>query len=50
MSIYKIFDSMTRYFSEAMARIFGPYDDAYPEIGVQPYTGEPFQDNGLIDQ
>ena len=40
MSIYKIFDNMTRYFSEAMARIFGPYDDAYPEIGVQPSSGE----------
>lgn len=31
-----------RYFSEAVARIFGPDDDAYPEIGVQPYEGDPY--------
>ena len=49
MSISKIFDNLTRYFSEAMARIFGPNDDAYPEIGVQPFTGEPYQDNGQAD-
>lgn len=49
MSIYKIFDKMTRYFSEAMARIFGPYDDAYPKTGIQPFTGEPYQDNGQAD-
>lgn len=41
MSIYRILDSMTRYISEAVTRIFGPSDDAYPATGVQPFTGEP---------
>ena len=29
--------------SEAVVRIFGPRDDAYPNVGVQPITGEPFK-------
>ncbi len=49
MGIYKLFDSITRYISEAIARIFGPNDDAYPEIGVQPFSGEPSQENGKTD-
>jgi hypothetical protein len=43
MSIYRMIDSMTRYISEAVTRIFGPSDDAYPATGVQPFTGEPFK-------
>lgn len=42
MNISKLFAGMTKYISEAVARIFGPTDDAYPSIGVQPFTGEPF--------
>ncbi|MFB2921852.1 MULTISPECIES: hypothetical protein [Aerosakkonema] len=40
MSIYKVFDSVTQFFSEAVARIFGPTDDAYPQTGVQPFDGD----------
>ncbi len=43
MGIYKRFDAITRYISEAVVRIFGPNDDAYPNIGVQPFSGEPFR-------
>lgn len=43
MSIYRMIDSVTRYISEAVTRIFGPSDDAYPATGVQPFTGEPFE-------
>ncbi|MEC4813543.1 MAG: hypothetical protein SAK29_09780 [Scytonema sp. PMC 1069.18] len=32
-----------QYISEAVMRIFAPNDDAYPLIGVQPFTGEPFK-------
>lgn len=42
MGIYKMLDSITSYISGAVARIFGPTDDAYPAIGIQPFTGEPF--------
>lgn len=42
MGIYRMLDSITSYISEAVARIFGPTDDAYPTIGVQPFGGEPF--------
>lgn len=42
MGIYKMIDGITNYIYEAVARIFGPTDDAYPAIGVQPFAGEPF--------
>ncbi|NWF60591.1 MAG: hypothetical protein HXY43_15355 [Fischerella sp.] len=29
-----------RYVAEAAIRIFGPNDDEYPNIGVQPFEGE----------
>jgi hypothetical protein len=29
------------YILEAVARIFSPRDDDYPETGVQPYEGDP---------
>ncbi len=49
MSIYKLLNSVTQYISEAVVRIFGPTDDAYPSIGVQPFSGEPFHRNKRID-
>jgi light-regulated signal transduction histidine kinase (bacteriophytochrome) len=49
MSIYKLFESMTQYISEAVVRIFSPNDDAYPIIGVQPFSGEPFQETKRTD-
>ncbi|MCW5316696.1 nicotinate phosphoribosyltransferase [Nostoc sp. KVJ3] len=45
MAISKILADITRYISEAAMRIFGPNDDAYPVIGVQPFTGEPYDKN-----
>ncbi|MGB7380919.1 MAG: hypothetical protein WA959_30750 [Rivularia sp. (in: cyanobacteria)] len=32
--------NIAQYISEAVMRIFGPNDDAYPNSGVQPFTGE----------
>ena len=40
MAIFKILDHIAQYISEAVMRIFSPTDDAYPRIGVQPFTGE----------
>ncbi|MBD2449567.1 hypothetical protein H6G76_20835 [Nostoc sp. FACHB-152] len=42
MDISKILASVTQYISEAAMRIFGPTDDQYPNTGVQPFTGEPY--------
>ena len=44
MGISKMMDSTVRYIIEAMTRIFGPSDDAYPAVGVQPFTGEPYKE------
>lgn len=49
MGIYRLFDSITQYISEAVVRIFSPTDDAYPIIGVQPFSGEPFHKNHRAD-
>ena len=48
MAIYRMLAKITQYISEAVLRIFGPNDDAYPNIGVQPFTGEPFK-QGMVD-
>lgn len=44
MNVPRIFDSVIQYFSEAIARIFGPNQDSYPVTGVQPFDGEPFSE------
>jgi hypothetical protein len=49
MGIYKLFNSITQYISEAVVRIFSPSDDAYPLIGVQPFSGEPLQGHKRAD-
>jgi hypothetical protein len=43
MAISQILARITEYISEAAMRIFGPNDDHYPNIGVQPFTGEPYK-------
>ncbi len=43
MNIGNALQNMVQYFAEAFARIFGPNDDQYPEIGVQPFEGDPYQ-------
>ncbi|NJL87583.1 MAG: hypothetical protein HC886_18960 [Leptolyngbyaceae cyanobacterium SM1_1_3] len=38
--ISRTVDGTFQYLLEAIARIFSPSDDAYRNIGVQPFTGE----------
>jgi hypothetical protein len=45
MGISKLFYSIAQYLSEAVVRIFSPTDDAYPDSGVQPFSGQPFNKN-----
>ena len=40
MNVSKIFGGIIQYFSEGIVRIFGPNDDAYPEVGIQPFEGD----------
>ena len=43
MNITKIFGDISKYLSEAFAKIFGPKEEEdVPEIGVQPYDCEPY--------
>lgn len=44
MRISKMLDSVIQYISEGVTRIFSPSDDAYPAVGVQPFSGEPFKE------
>lgn len=41
MRIFHWVSDSFNYIFGAAARIFGPDDDAYPAIGVQPYEGDP---------
>ena len=36
------FDGLMQYFAEPISRIFGPDDDNYPKIGVQPFDGDAY--------
>jgi hypothetical protein len=38
-------EDMTKYLTEAFAKIFGPREDDVPEIGVQPFECEPYIEN-----
>ncbi|MBD1831853.1 hypothetical protein H6F61_03910 [Cyanobacteria bacterium FACHB-472] len=49
MGITRMMDSITQYFSEAIACIFGPSDDAYPVTGVQPFSGDPLKETRRAD-
>jgi len=44
MAFSKMLGNVVQYISEAFMRIFGPNDDAYPAIGVQPFTGDPYEE------
>lgn len=35
---------LSNWVSAAVARLFSPTDDAYPTIGVQPFSGDPTGD------
>jgi hypothetical protein len=43
MTIHNTLKYMVQYITEAFIRIFGPNDDQYPSIGVQPFEGEIYQ-------
>ncbi len=40
MDISKMLENVSRYLTEAFARIFSAAEESPPEIGVQPYEGD----------
>lgn len=40
MKLLEMLQDLMQYFTEAFARVFGPSDDEYPAVGVQPFDGE----------
>jgi hypothetical protein len=47
MAMTTIFTSIFQFISEAAMRIFAPTDDAYPVIGVQPFTGDIYKEGRI---
>ncbi|HEY9833150.1 MAG TPA: hypothetical protein V6D26_21535 [Stenomitos sp.] len=45
MSIFKWLKEALQYLVEGVVRIFRPSDDEYPNIGVQPFGGDSFEDD-----
>lgn len=45
MSIFKGLQEALQYIAEGVVRIFRPSDDEYPNIGVQPFAGDSFEDD-----
>jgi hypothetical protein len=44
MNALKRLEAVLKYFGEALVRIFGPNDKNAPEVGIQPFGGEPLSD------
>jgi hypothetical protein len=44
MSIFKTLQETFQYIWEGAVRIFAPRDDEYPEIGVQPFSGDAYEE------
>lgn len=42
MKLMQLMDQINTFFAEAIAHIFSPSKDVYPQIGIQPYSGDPF--------
>lgn len=46
MKIFSQLRQMFQYLWGGTSRLFRPSDDEYPKSGVQPFSGEPFEDEG----
>ncbi len=44
MNILKVLNDTMRYLSEGATALFSPNHDEYPNIGVQPFSGEPYSE------
>ena len=37
-----LLENVTKYISQAIARIFSPNEEPVPNIGTQPFEGDPY--------
>lgn len=44
MTTFNSLQQMSHYIWEGVARIFSPVDDEYPMSGIQPFTGELYEE------
>lgn len=44
MNLFKMIGQAIRFLSEGAAEIFSPNHDQYPNIGVQPFDGDPYSE------
>jgi len=49
MNLPKVLEDAMQYVMAAAGRIFSPTDDKYPEVGVQPFEGEPNKERHWAD-
>lgn len=45
MKIFEWLQNMVQYLAEGVSKLFQPSEDDYPEIGVQPFEGEPYDES-----
>jgi hypothetical protein len=41
MNVLSFFGAMFQYLTEGATEIFSPNHDEYPNVGIQPFDGEP---------
>ncbi len=44
MKIFQGLQNIFQYLADGVAKLFQPTNDDYPEIGVQPFEGEPYDE------
>lgn len=44
MNIFNVLGNALRYVSEGATAFFMPNRDEYPNIGVQPFSGDPYSE------
>ncbi len=44
MKLFKWIQDTVKYLRDGVARLFQPTEDDYPETGVQPFEGEPYDE------
>jgi hypothetical protein len=49
MNVSSFIQDFVQYLTEGFARIFSPNNDEYPNVGIQPYEGDPYQASSEAD-
>ena len=49
MAVFKQVQEALQFVLEGASRIFAPDKNTYPETGVQPFEGEPYNERKSLD-